>query len=313
MNVLPRTRSIPTSEFTVDGHLTEEGEEPTTTWLSVSPQYFRTMDITLMGGRDFRTSDRADAPPVVMVNQRFVDQFFDGQDPVGRRITIQEQSREIVGMVHNIAQTRLTGITPRAPSVYFPLAQRPTRRLRLVARAAADPVQLTGPIQNAVWAVDSEQPIAAVQTIDEYIERQLAGPNLMTQVLYAVGFLALALAAIGIYGVMAYSVSQQTNEIGIRMALGAKPRDVLTRVSKQGLMLAGACLLMGIPLATVLTRLINKMGEAASSEGLGGITGVAVGPMVAVGAVLAGVGVIACYLPARRATKIDPIVALQQE
>ncbi len=97
------------------------------------------------------------------------------------------------------------------------------------------------------------------------------------------------------------------------MALGAKPRDVLTRVTKQGLMLAGGGLLMGIPLATVLTRLINKMGEAASSEGLGAITGVAVGPMVVVGAVLAGVGVIACYLPARRATKIDPIVALQQE
>ncbi len=313
MNVLPRTRSIPTSEFTIDGHLTEESEERTTTWLSVSPQYLRTMNIALMGGRDFRTSDRADAPPVVMVNQRFADQFFDGQDLIGRRITIQEQSREIVGVVKNIAQTRLTGLTPRAPSVYFPLAQRPTRSLRLVARAAADPAQLTGAIQNAVWAVDAEQPIAAVQTVDEYIERQLAGPNLMTQILYVVGFLALALAAIGIYGVMAYSVSQQTNEIGIRMALGANPRDVLTRVTKQGLVLAGVGLLMGIPLAAVLTRLINKMGEAASSEGLGTVMTVAVGPMVGVVMVLAGVGVIACYLPARRATKIDPIVALQQE
>jgi putative ABC transport system permease protein len=315
-NVLPRTRRLPSTEFTIDGQPVEENKEPETSWLTVNTTYFASMGISLRTGRSFTEADRADAPPVVMVNQRMVERFFDGESPVGRRITIQDESREIVGVVNNIAQTRLAGLEPVFPAVYFPLAQRPVHDMRIVIRTPGDPLQLAGPAQDAVWTVDPDQPIASVQTMDEYIADALAGPTIMSQILFFVGFLALALAAIGIYGVMAYSVSQQTGEIGIRMALGAKPRQVLSRVTRQGATLAGMGLLLGVPGAAAVVLLIAQIMSAAGADGLqvaevGRVLPLL--PVIVVSAILASVGLIACYLPARRATKIDPMVALTAE
>jgi putative ABC transport system permease protein len=315
-NVLPRTRGLPFTEFTIDGQLDEENEEPETSWLTVNTTYFASLGIALRAGRSFTEADRAEAPLVVMVNQRMVERFFDGESPVGRRITIQDESREIVGVVNNIAQTRLAGLEPTFPAVYFPMAQRPARGMRMVLRAPGDPLVLAGAAQDAVWQVDSDQPIALVQTMDQHIEAELAGPTIMSQILFFVGFLALALAAIGIYGVMAYSVSQQTGEIGIRMALGAKPRQVLTRVTRQGATLAGMGLLLGVPLAALVVFFIGSVVSTASADGLqvSEASRVAtVTPLVSVSLILAAVGLIACYLPARRATKIDPMVALTAE
>ena len=313
MNVRPRARGIPFSEFTVDGVEVEAGEEPSTSWLSVSPDYFTTMGITVLSGRMLNATDRDGAPPVVMVNERLVQRFFDGEEPIGKRLTIQGESREIVGVAGNVAQERLTGLTEPSPSVYFPIAQRPIRTMSLAVRTAGDPHQQTGPIQEALWTVDSDLPVTLIRTMDEVVEYELAGPNMMTQVMFAVGLLALALAAIGIYGVMAFSVSQQTNEIGIRIALGASSSNVLTRVARQGAMLTGMGLMLGLPTSVFVIWFMNAIGERAGTEGLVGAGDFGLTPVVAVAGVLATVGLVGCYLPARRAAKVDPMVALQQE
>jgi len=244
-----------------------------------------------------------------------VTQFFDGESPVGRRITIGEESREIVGVVNNIVQSRLTGLLPQSATVYFPMDQRPARTLSIVIRGERDPNQLALPLQNAVWAVDRDQPISRVRTLEAHIRAELAGPNVMTQILVIVGVLTLVLAGIGIYGVMAYSVTQRTREIGIRMALGASAGQVLTRIVRQGAILAGGGLLIGTPLAIAgLMTLTSIFERAAVQDGLKGSGGVvAFAPVALVSAILVGVGLTACYLPARRATKVDPVEALQVE
>jgi putative ABC transport system permease protein len=216
-------------------------------------------------------------------------------------------------MVRNIAQERLTGLTPTSPSVYFPMAQWPVRTLRVAVRATSDPHQLTVPIQAAIWRIDPDLPVTLVRTMDEVVEYQLAGPNMMTVVMYAVGLLALALAAIGIYGVMAYTVSQQTNEIGIRMALGASTGHVLARVARHGATLAGVGLLLGFPTSVFVIWFINVIGERAGTEGLAMTHSFGLTPLLIVAGVLTLVGLVGCYLPARRATRVDPVMALQQE
>jgi len=313
MNVRPRTRGMPYSRFTIDGVPVEEREEPVTSWLSVSPDYFNTMGIAVLSGRMLNASDRAESPPVVMVNERLVERFFDGESPLGKRLTIQGMSREIVGVATNVAQERLSGLMPTPPSVYFPIAQHPIRTINVAARTSGDPHLQTGPIQAALWRVDADLPVTLVRTMDEVVEYELAGPNTMTTVMFVVGLLALALAAIGIYGVMAFSVSQRTNEIGIRIALGASSKQVLTRVARQGALLTGIGLLLGVPTSVFVVWFINVIGERAGTDGLVAIDAVGLTPVMAVAGILATVGLVGCYLPARRATKIDPVLALQQE
>jgi putative ABC transport system permease protein len=312
-NVLPRSRSIPRTEFSINGHEYAQGEEPTTTWLSIRPNYFELMDIALRSGRVLAERDREDTPPVVVVNQRWVDRYSSDEPPVGRRITIQGESREVVGVVNNIAQMRLTGLNPHEATVYFPMAQRPVRNLNVVVRAADDPTRLVLPIQNAVWTVDRDQPIARTQTIESHMKSELAGPIVMTQILVIIGALTLALAATGIYGVMAYSVSQRTREIGIRMALGATSQHVLGRVTREGATLAGAGLPVGVPFAVFGLMTINSIFERASGGLEPGENFVALGPIVTISAVLVAVGLLASFLPARRATKVDPVTALGVE
>lgn len=314
-NVLPRARTIPTTGFTLDGVEYQPNEEPSSWWLSVTPDYFEVMDISLRTGRAFTAGDREDTAPVVLVSQRWADEFSDGNSPVGQRLTVRGESREIVGVVNNVAQSRLTGLLPQSPTIYFPMAQRPVRNLTVVMRTDGDPTLLVVPLQNAVWTVDRDQPIAGAQTVDSYIAASLAGPNVMTQILVIVGFLTLALAAIGIYGVMAYSVSQRTREIGIRMALGANSGQVLGRITKQGATLAGIGLLVGAPFAAAALIAMSRIVEtAASQDGLSGADSVvAFGPMATIATVLVSVGLLASYLPARRATKVDPVTALGVE
>jgi putative ABC transport system permease protein len=313
MNVRPRTRGMPFTEFAIDGVPVEAGEEPTASWLSVSPDYFMTMGIAVLSGRYFNTTDRAEAPPVVLVNERMAELYFAGDDPIGKRLLIQGESREVVGVASNIAQQRLSGLMPTPPSIYFPLAQRPIRTLNVAVRAAGSPHQLAGPVQRALWRIDPDLPVSLVRTMDEVVDYELAGPNTMTGVMFVTGLLALALAAIGIYGVMAYTVSQQTNEIGIRMALGASSRNVLTRIARQGAALAGIGLLLGIPTSTFVIWCIGVIGERAGTEGLAAAEAIGTTPVIVVACVLALVGLVGCYLPARRATKVDPVLALQQE
>ncbi len=312
MNELPRTFSLPRTSFTIDGQPVEPNEEPQARWLSINAPYLSTMEIPLRDGRAFTDGDRADAPPVVMINQRFVDRFFEDSEPVGRYITVRGESREIVGVASDIAQTRLAGLEPIQPAVYFPLPQLPVRTMLVAIRTEGDPYEVAAVAQRAVWSVDPEQPIAAVQTLEEYIETQMAAMDILGSLMFLIGFVALALAAIGIYGVMAYSVTQQTGEIGLRMALGAKPHQVLTRITRQGAVLAGAGILIGTPLAILVSRMIAGLPvdiPGASTE----LNSNAIMSIITVSAILTGVGLIACVLPARRATQIDPVAALREE
>ncbi len=320
---LPRTRNLPFTEVAVDGRPAEPGEEPETGWLAVHPGYFAAMGITLEEGRGIAEADDAGAPPVVVVNRRLVELHFAdlaagagsaGGSPVGRRLTVEGASREIIGVAADVVQERMSGIEPLEPAVYFPLAQHPVRRLYAVMRApAGDPYLLAEPTRQAIWRVDSQQPISELRTMEEHMAIQIAGPTVIARVLFAVGLLALALAAMGTYGVMSFAVSQQTGEIGLRMALGARPGQILSRVTRQGAGLAAIGLLIGIPASAVVVRLINGLFEAAASDGLNPVGGIPIQPILEVGAVLALVGLIACYLPARRATRIDPVAALQNE
>jgi putative ABC transport system permease protein len=314
-NVLPRARRIPTTEFAIEGSEYQADELPSAWWLSVTPPYFEVMDIGLRAGRAFNQNDRADAPAVAIVNQRMVTQFFSGENPVGRRLTVDGESREIVGVVSNIVQSRLTGLLPQQATVYFPMSQRPVRSLNLILQGEGNPNQLALPLQNAVWAVDRDQPISKIRDLESHMRMELAGPNVMTQLLTLVGVLTLALAGIGIYGVMAYSVTQRTREIGIRMALGASTGQVLARVVRQGASLAGGGLLAGTPLAVFALIAVGSVFErAAQQDGLQASSSIiAVAPIVLAGALLVGVGLTACYLPARRATKVDPVEALHTE
>ncbi len=315
---LPRTRNLPFTELAVDGRPAEPGEEPETGWLAVEPGYFSAMGITLEEGRGITEADDAAASPVVVVNRRLVERFFAdlpaGEGPIGRRLTVEGESREIVGVAADVAQERMSGLEPLEPAVYFPLAQHPARRLYAVVRASGgDPYLLAEPVRQAIWRVDPEQPISEVRTMEEHMATQLAGPNVIARVLFGVGFLALALAAMGTYGVMSFAVSQQTGEIGLRMALGARPGQILGRVTRQGAGLAAVGLLLGIPASAAVVRLIHGLFEAAARDGLNPTGGLPIQPMLEVGAVLALVGFVACYLPARRATRIDPVAALQNE
>jgi len=311
-NQIPRAFSLPEGSFTIDGQPVVQNQEPRAAWLSVTPGYLEVLKIPLRQGRFFQESDRLEAPPVILVSQRLVDRFFDGRAPLGDRITIQGESREIIGVVSDVAQERLAGLQPIEPTIYFPMAQRPVRVIRALMRGTGDPNSLARPAQEAIWRVDPEQPITAVQTLEEFIETQLAGPDMLVQLLYTVGILTLALAAIGIYGVMAYAVSQQTKEIGIRMALGAAPRAVLTRVTKQGIKLAAIGLLIGTPAAFAVGRLVLQI-PSSIPDGLVLEIDVSATPIIIVSVILAGVGLIASYLPARRATRIDPIVAIRED
>ncbi len=263
---LPRVWNLPSSTFTIDGQAVEPGEEPRAGWLSVSAGFFESLEIPLRNGRTFTDADRSDAPPVVLVNQRTVERFFGGEIPVGQRVTVQGESREIVGVVSDFVQTRMAGLEPHRPTVYFPMAQRPVRLMRMAVRTPSDPFNLAAPVQAAIANVDPDQPVSNIRTLEEFMQAQLAGPTAIARLLFAVGFLALALAAIGIYGVMAYTVSQQTNEIGIRMALGAKPRQVLASVTRQGAKLAGLGLALGIPIAALVIRGIAGIIQNAAAE-----------------------------------------------
>lgn len=314
-NVLPRSRTIPRSDFTIDGEEYEPNEVPSTAWLSVGTNYFDVMGIPVRSGRVFDQRDRDDTAPVAVVNRRWAARHFAGRSPVGQHITIRGESCEIVGVVDNIAQMRLTGLEPHEATVYFPMTQQPVRNMMIMLRAEADPNRLILPLQEAVWAVDADVPVARTQPLQAYMRSQLAGPIVMTQILVIIGILTLALAATGIYGVMAYSVSQRTREIGIRMALGATSHQVLRRVTRQGVTLAGAGLLAGVPFAALALMTINRIFERAGSfEGIQSASPViAVSPIFAVGAILVAVGLLASFLPARRATKVDPLTALGVE
>ena len=281
-------------------------DQPSTHYYAVTPDYFRAMGIRLIRGRTFTPRDDAKAPRVAIINEAFARQFFPNEDPIGKRIDIDlgpDAWREIVGIVGDIKQDGPDQAT--SAQSYEPFAQKPFNSIDLVIRTKGAPAALLGALRPAVYAVDKDQPIGTIRPLEEIMAESIASQRFAMTLLTVFSLVALVIAAVGIYGVMAYSVVQRTGEFGIRMALGAQQGDVLRLVLAQGGKLVGLGLIVGLAGTLAASRAMGSMLFNTSAQDpltLGTIT-----------LLLGAVALIACLLPANRATKVNPIDALRAE
>jgi putative ABC transport system permease protein len=270
---------------------------------TMTARYVETMRIPLLRGREFTGHDGAQEPKVIMINEAAARRFWPNQNPIGKHILLGRQTApiEIVGVLGDVRNINLAADTQ--PEIYLPYAQLPTPSMNLVARAAGDPHALVNAIRSTVLEVDSSQPVTAIRTMDEVMEAGAAQPRFTTALLGGLSLTALILAIVGIYGVIAYSVAERTQEMGIRMALGAVRADIFRLVLKQGVMLAGLGIVVGLAGALALTRLMESLLYRISVTD----------PLTfAAGAILfLVIALLASYIPARRATKVDPVAALR--
>lgn len=308
---LPLSGSNMVTTFDKEEAPLPDGQQPGAPTRMIGLDYFKTMGIALRQGRVFDANDRFDSAPVVIVNQRFADKFFPGQNVLGKRIKPGfsaddngEKMREIVGVVGNVKHLSLK--LEDSPEMYLPQTQIPFDIMSLVIRTTvSDPAALTVAVRKELAAMDSSIPLTSVRVFDEYVSRSLARPRFNALLLSIFAGTALVLTAIGIYGVMAYSVAQRTNEIGIRIALGARQSSIFRLVVGQAMMLVGISLAIGVAGAFAATRALNSLlfGVGASD------------PFTFIGIVLlvSVVAFLAAWLPARRAARVDPIIALRTE
>jgi putative ABC transport system permease protein len=272
----------------------------------VGPGYFRTLRIPLVSGRVFTEMDRLGAPEVCIVNQAFARQFFPDQNAMEKHVRSGARTGpwlEIVGIVGNVRQ--LGPDHAESPEIYIPYLQGPVSDMDVVLRSAGDPPNSVAAVKAAVRAVDANQPVYDVATMDERLSESIAPQRFNALLVGMFALLALGLGAIGIYGVLAYSVAQRTHEIGIRVALGAHGEDVLALIMGEGIRIVALGMGIGLLGALALTRLLRSL--------LFGVSPTDPVTLVAVSVGLALVAVLACYLPARRATRVDPMVALRHE
>ncbi len=309
-SLLPLGGNVNDVSFGVEGRLPEPGQEPAGDFWRATPGFFEAMRIPLLRGRYVDDSDRPDGLLTVVVSQSMVDEQFSDEDPIGKRIKIggvrdpDSPWWTIVGVVETV-RTRGVAATPR-PEMFIPYAQRPGRALNIVLHTeGGDPSAYANTLREAVWDLDPDMPVSQVATLDEVFATSIASERFVSLLLALFAGLALVLGVIGIYGVMAFMVSRQTREIGIRMALGARPGDVLGRVMGQGAILTGLGIVLGLGGAIAAGRALSSLlfGVAPTDPlTLGGVT------------LLLGLSALfACFWPARRATRVDPMITLRTE
>jgi len=307
-NMIPLGGMNTTSSIRTEGRPEPKpGEEPDANFRSVSNSYFRTMQIPILGGREFTSQDSAQGQPVVAVNEAFAARFWPGEDPIGKRMRfggpLQEQPwRTVVAVVGNI-RNQLD--VPAPAEMYFPLRQQTRTTMALVVRTAADPRSLAESVRAQVAALDRDLPVFEIMTMDDWRSVSVIAQKIGGTLMAAFAGFALVLAAMGLFGVIAYAVSERTHEIGIRMALGAGRGEVFRLVVGQGMMLALIGLLLGLPLALGMGRAVAGLLYGVAPNDLATFAGVA--------SILAGVALAACYIPARRAMRVDPMVTLRYE
>ncbi len=308
--VIPLTDSHSRSDITIEGMpLPTPGNFPHPDEHEVSPGYLKTLGVPLLRGREFTDADTENAPRVGMINAMIARQFFPNQDAVGKRFMFGHPKADppkwitIVGVT---ADTKLYGLAnPARLEVYLPFRQSVSGAMNLIVKSAADPAALTSAIRSAVASIDKDQPISAIATMQQLVNDSVSTRRVTLILLGIFSALALVLAAIGIYGVISYSVAQRTHEIGIRMALGADGGGVLRMILAQGAKIAGAGVIIGLAASLGLTRLMaNLLFSVSAADPL---------TFAAVAIVLVGVAMLACYIPARRALRVDPIIALRYE
>lgn len=308
VNILP-LNSGNTTRFNVVGDpVPPPGQEVEANIRTVNDNYFQTLGIPLIAGRFFDDRDKADAPGVVIIGKSVADRMFAGRDPIGKRLNytaIQGEPDVIVGVVGDV---KITGLDEAIrPVLYYPFRQSTSPVANLVIRTSNDPTAIVNSIRNEIRNLEPEAAILNVRTMDQVISETPASfmrrfPALLISIFAGV---ALLLASIGIYGVVSYSVSQQTHYIGVRMALGARPADILKMVLKQGIVLVLLGVTIGVAAALGMMRLLSTLlFEVKTTDA---------GTFAIVTGTLFVVALLACYLPARRATKVDPLVALRYE
>ena len=305
---LPLNPGSSSRSVTVEGHTyppDSPAEQESPDYTIVTPGYFHTLNIPFFEGRDFKKTDNADRPSVAIINRAMARVYWPGEDPIGKRFQIDGATPwlQIVGIVGDIHQHKL-GEAPKA-MFYAPYAQDPWTFFTIAVRTAASPSQIAPALVDAVGKVDHNLPVFNVRRFDEILAASVSQPRFQMILLALFGGLALTLAVIGIYGVMSYTVAQRTNEIGIRMALGAQPRHVLAQILWQGARLVGWGALTGLAASYFVTRFMKSMLFAVSPLDLG--------TYAAVTGLLMVVTLMACYIPARRAMRVDPMIALRYE
>jgi putative ABC transport system permease protein len=307
VTTLPLSGDDESYTFEVENKPNEPGKEPSAMYYVVTPGYFQAMGIPVLSGRDFSRTDALETPRVCIINDVLAKQFFPGQDPVGRRLFLGAGQghiyREIVGVVGSVKHYWL-GEKP-APQAYEPLSQYPNSGATFVVRGALDPAGLTSAVRGAVQSVDAELPIAHVTTLDQLLAESVSLPRFRTVLLGLFAAFAVALAVVGLYGVMSYTVTQRTREIGIRMVLGAQRASVYRLVVGRGMLIVVAGIVAGLASALGLTQLLSRF--------LFGVTANDAFTYIAVSALLAAVAACACFIPARRASRVDPLESLRYE
>jgi putative ABC transport system permease protein len=307
---VPMSGSGSSGSFSIEGRTVAPGEmSPWGNRWFAGATYFQTMGISLLKGRYFDDRDVRDAPPVSIIDETMERKFWANEDPIGKRISFQRDPqgnpiwREVVGVVGHVKQKGLEGESP--VQYYVPHRQLPSSGVFLVARTAAEPSSLAGAVRGSIQQADRELPVFRVTTMERLVTESMTQRRFAMTLLGIFAVVALILASVGLYGVMSYSVTHRTNEIGIRMALGAKVTDVLAMVVGQGMKLSLAGVGIGLVGAFALTRVMRTLLFSVS----------ATDPLIfiVVALLLAGVSLLACYVPARRATKVDPMEALRYE
>ena len=308
VNYLPLGGSNSSDSFLVEGIPDPPpGQEFIGRYRNCTPDYFRTMGIQVLKGRAFTDQDRPGSPPVIIVNETMAQKYWPGADPIGKRVRFNAPLSkapwmQVVGVVQDVKHNLQTPVTA---DYYLPHAQDSWSSMVLVARTKGDPLSVASDMRQQVWALDKDQPVYDVRTMEEVRAFSVSLYSFSAGSLGVFAAIALLLAAIGIYGVMSYAVMQRTQEIGIRMALGARAADVLKLVVKNGMLLALLGIAAGLAGAFALTRLLRSL-----------LFGITPTDALTFGVVTFGlllIALLACYIPARRATKVDPLVALRYE
>ncbi len=307
---LPLSGADWTTGYDITGRPTAKADRAPSAVRLVTPGYFSTMGIPLKKGRDFDLRDKLEAPGVVIVNEALVRQSFPNEDPIGKRITPQVSldprepvEREIIGVVGDVKARKLTG--ENRPELYIPHTQAPSGTMTLVARTQMEPQVILPSLRKAVEGLNKDLPLYETRTMEQYLASAVAQPRLNMMLLVVFAGVAIVLTAVGIYGVMAYSVAQRTQEIGIRMALGAQRFDVLRLIVGQGARLVALAMVLGVAAALAAAKLIASL--------LFGVAATDLPTLMSVAFLLTLIALAACWLPARRASGIDPITALRTE
>jgi len=317
---LPLTGPQQSSDFRVMGAPPpREGEEPDAAYVSVTPGYFSAMSLVLRQGRVLNATDDAKSPRVVVINETMARRFWPNDNPIGKRLALSIESlrfdrpnapptldfeggaREIVGVVADVRAAAIAD--PAIPAMYVPFAQRPVTDLTLAVRTSGDPLRLIAPIRAAVRALDPDQPLSSTAAMTDIVAASVQQPRDRTTLIGVFAVVALLLAAIGVYGVMAYGVNERTREIGVRVALGAGSADVTRMIIRGALGMTSVGVVLGLVGGFVTSRVLGSL--------LFGVTPTDVPTFIVAAVVILGVAAVASWLPARRAARVDPVVALR--